>query len=226
MSSILRLACRAALILLALSPSAFAQGRSPGTGNPDEHFVPWKFIEKEVPPPKGPFTLYWLPASTEETKHSRLLTSRSLGEAADRCVSFEIVVPGSAAVVEKLGATGKVPAALLADREGQIIRRVENVRGVLRAEDVERMLTRVLSARDEAMYAQMKEANQQASAGNKTAAIELYRKIWDDRCLFPLAGTEAQRALKNLGVIVQEPPSVLPPDPSLQPHPPKPPTYN
>lgn len=222
MSSILRPARCAAILLLVLSSAAFAQ-RAPGTGNPDEHLVPWKFLEKEVPPPKGPFTVYWLPASNQERERSRLLTSRPLGEAANRCVDFEIVVPGSAAAIEKLGATGKVPTALLANREGRVIRRVDNVRGVLRAEDVERMLTGELSARDDTMYAQMKDAHQQAAAGNKTAAIELYQKVWDDRCLFPLAGTEAQHALKNLGVVVQEPPSVLPPDPNLQPPSVKPP---
>jgi hypothetical protein len=217
----------AALVLLVLCPPAFAQSRNrggqqprrdgPGTGNPEENLVPWKFIEKDVPPPKGPITLYWLPASIAETERSPLMTSLSLGEAALRCVDFQVVVPGSPAI-EKLEAVGKVPTALLADREGHILRRAENVRGVLRADEVERMLSSELAARDEAMYRQMKEASQQTSAGNKSAAIELYKKIWDDRCLFPLAGTEAQRALKNLGVVVQEPPAVHPPDPNLKPH--------
>jgi hypothetical protein len=225
--ALLRPLCCVALLLLIIAPSAYAQrggSRSdqprrsgPGTRNPDEHLVPWKFIEKDVPPPKGPITLYWLPASLEEAERSRLMTSRALGEAATRCVDLEIIVAGSAAVVEKLGAAGKVPTALLADREGRVIRRAESVHGALRAEDVERMLADELSARDEAMYREMTEAKQQAGAGNKQAAIDLYKRIWDDRCLFPLAGNEAQRALKSLGVIVQEPPAVRPPDPNLQP---------
>jgi len=225
LTTLLRSACCAALVLLVASPqaSALSQGRQPrrggpGTGNPEEHPVPWKFIEKDVPPPKGPITLYWLPASEEEMNRSRLMTARVLEEAGARCVDLEIVVPGNVSAIEKLGVAGKVPAALLADREGRIIGRIDNVRGVLRTEDVERMVSGELSARDETMYRQMAEAGQQARAGNKNAAIDLYRKIWDDRCLFPLAGTEAQRALKNLGVIVQEPPSVPPPDPNLQPH--------
>ena len=181
----------------------------------------WRVIEKDVPPPKGPIVLYWLPASAEEMERSLLMTSSALGEAATRCVDLEIVAPGSAAAVAKLGAAGKVPAALLADRDGRIIARTDNVRGVLRADEVERMVNDALSARDQAMCREMREANQQAAAGNNNAAIDLYKKIWDDRCLFPLAGTEAQHALEKLGVVVKEPPSSPPPDPNLQLHPPK-----
>jgi hypothetical protein len=220
-------ACLVALALLLAVPQTYAQSRGrggqqsrrggPGTGNPDEHLLPWKFVEKDVPLPKGPITLYWLPASLDDSERSRLMTSRALGEAVTRCVDLEIIVNGSAAVLDKLGVAGRVPVAVLADGQGRVVRRTENVHGVLRAEDVERMVADELSARDEAMYREMTEANRQASAGNKQAAIDLYKKIWEDRCLFPLAGSEAQRSLKALGVIVQEPPSAPPPDPNLQP---------
>ena len=80
----------------------------------------------------------------------------------------------------------------------------------------ERMLSGELSARDDAMFKEMMEAGQQASAGNATAAIDLYKKIWDDRCLFPLAGRDAQRALKTLGVTVKETPPPPPVDPDVQ----------
>jgi hypothetical protein len=39
--------------------------------------------------------------------------------------------------------------------------------------------------------------------------------LWDERCLVPTAGTEAQHALKNLGVIVVEPPPHIAVDPNL-----------
>jgi hypothetical protein len=221
MSKTLRSVACAVLLLLVAAPQVSAQRQprrgGPGTGNPEEHLVPWKFIEKDVPPRTTPLTLYWLPASKDDTERSPLMASTALFEAATRCVDFQIVLPGSAAVVEKLGAAGKVPAALLADRDGHILRRADNVHGVLRADEVERMLNSELAARDEAMYREMREASREASAGNKSAAIALYQKIWDDRCLFTLAGTEAQRALKALGVVVQEPPAVHPQDPNLRP---------
>jgi hypothetical protein len=221
-------AARVALVLLFLAPHLYAQsgGRGgqprrsgPGTGNPDEHLVPWKFLEKDAPLPKAPITLYWLPASLEEVNRSRLMTSRTLLEDTTRCVGLQIVLPENVAIIEKLGATGRIPTALLADGQGNVTRRVENARGSLRAEAVEQMLSDGLAARDEAMYRQMAEAHRQASAGDKAVAIDLYKKIWDDRCLFPLAGRDAQRALKSLGVTVNETPELRPADPYLQPPP-------
>ena len=211
------------VLLFCLAPPAFAQSREqqsrrggPGTGNPDEHRVPWKFLQTDALLKEQPVTLYWMPVSLEQTGKSRLMTSEILREAATRCVGLEIVLPERAAILDKLGVSGKIPAALLTDREGRVIRRTDNARGALAAEDVERMLSAELSARDHAMFKEMMEAGQQASAGNATAAIDLYKKIWDDRCLFPLAGRDAQRALKTLGVTVKETPPPPPVDPNVQ----------
>jgi hypothetical protein len=203
------------LAILFLTPYLFAQRRGgPGTGNPDEHRVPWKFLEKDAIVDKTPITLYWLPASLDETKRSPLMTSRVLLENSMRCVGLEIVLPENVATIEKLGATGKGPTAVVADAQGNVIRRI---RDLFRVEAVEQILVDELAARDEAMYRQMTEANRAAGAGEKEAAIGLYKKIWDDRCLYPIAGNDAQRALKKLGVIVQEAAAAKPPDPYLQP---------
>jgi hypothetical protein len=145
------------------------------------------------------------------------MTSSVLIVAATRCVNLEIVLPERTKMVQTLGATGRMPAAVIVDRHGTVVRRVENVRGVLAAEAVERMVSDELAARDEAMYKEMSDAGREARSGNNPAAIDLYQKIWQDRCLFPLAGHEAQRALKDLGVIVKEPPSTIAADPNLQP---------
>jgi len=211
------------VVLVCLASLAFAQSEQPprrggpGTGNPDEHRVPWKFLQTDVLMNDQPVTLYWMPLSLEQAEKSRLMTSATLREAATRCVGLEIILPERTAVLDKLGVAGKIPAALVTDREGHVIRRAENARGALTAEEVERMINAELSARDEAMYKEMIEANQQTAAGNNTAAIDLYKKIWDDRCFFPLAGRDAQRALKNLGVIVKEPPPAPPVDLNVQP---------
>jgi hypothetical protein len=188
----------------------------PGTGNPDEHLVPWKYAEKGAPLAKATtIGLYWLPASSDEMQKSALRTSRSLLEADLRCVSLLVVLPDDAATIEKLGATGKLPTAVLLDSEGVVIRRAESVRGVLRPAAVEQIVSDELGARDEAMYHDMAEARRRVGSGDSDGAIRLYQKIWDDRCLFPLAGTEAQRALKLLGVTVVEVPKPLAADPGL-----------
>jgi hypothetical protein len=193
------------------------RGRSgPGTGNPDEHLVPWKFLSKGGELVKGPIVLYWLPASTEEIKRSPLLTSQGLREATARCIGFEIVVPDDTMTIEKLGGSGKLPVAALVDSQGRVIRTVGNVRGALSVPAVERMLSDELAVRDDAVYRELSEAKTRANMGEKEKSIELYRKIWDDRCLYPLIGTEAQRALKSLGVVVHDTPAPAPVDPNVK----------
>jgi len=163
----------------------------------------------------APLVLYWLPASAQETEVSPLLTSRELVQATDRCISFAVVLPADAAMIEKLGETGKLPAIVLADAKGSVLGRVEGSRGRIAAPPVEKIVRDELNKRGETMYARMTEAKKRAASGDKEGAIDLYRKLWDERCLFPLAGREAQTALKGLGVVVVEPPPQIMIDPNL-----------
>ena len=217
----MRFVCAAALALLAVAPLAQAQYQprrgGPGTGNPDEHRVPWRFVQGDSLASDRPITLIWIPATLEQVDTSRLTTSNALRVASTRCVDMEIAMPDRAAIMKKLGVDGRAPAAVLVDRKGDVIRRAESAHGVLAVEEVERMVNGELAARDEAMYRDLTAASRQERAGNNAAAIELYKKIWDDRCLFPLAGSEAQRALARLGVVVKEPPPTSPVDPNLKP---------
>jgi hypothetical protein len=213
------------LLILIASLPVVAQGRGgggrvrsgPGTGNPEEQLPRWRFVEKGAPPPvTTPLALYWLPASNAEMDRSPLLNSHALLDASVRCVALEAIVPPNVAIVEKLGVAGKLPAAVLVDSHGTVIRRVESAGGVLKLLAVEQMVSAELNAHDEAMFRNITEAQRQAVAGNKQTAIDLYRKVWDERCLFPTAGQEAQGALKALGVVVLETPVPPPPDPNLK----------
>jgi hypothetical protein len=115
------------LILLSAVPSAFAQsGRvrsGPGTGDPYENLVPWRFLDKGGALINAPLVLYWLTATQQEAEQSPLLSSKELILASDRCVSFEIVLPEDAVTIAKFGEAGKLPAALLTDAKGNVIRR-------------------------------------------------------------------------------------------------------
>ncbi len=208
----------ATCLLLILVPEAFPQsGRrsGPGTGDPYERLVPWRFASTGAPLVKATLALYWLPATVDETEHSPLLTSQELVQAADRCLEFEIVLPADVPTISKLGESGKLPAVLLIDGKGEVIRRIEGERGRLSPPAVEKVVRDVLKDRDETMYQTMTEARKRAGSGDKNGAIELYRKLWDERCLFPLAGEQARHALKDLGVIVVEPPPAKLIDPNL-----------
>jgi len=207
----LRLLCTAALAV-ALVPAAFAQRgqtpvrRGPGTGNPDIQLVPWKYLQSDTLVHDAPVTLYWLPANAGQVTQSPLFDDKPLVTAATRCVGFEIVMPERATAVHNLGETGKVPAVLILDREGKIIRKFENPNGELRTIEVEKLLQSELDARDQDMFRSIMAASQEATAGRNQNAIGIYKKIWDDRCLYPLAGEEAKHALATLGVKVEEPP--------------------
>jgi hypothetical protein len=207
--------------LLLLPLHAYAQSRrggarsGPGTGDPYERLVPWHFLEKGGPLLDAPLVLYWLPASSKETERSPLLSSQELERDADRCLSFEIVLPEDRLTIEKFGETAKLPAVVLADAKGTVLRRVEGVGGRLAIASVEKMVRDEFDSRGEAMYVMVSEARKRVGTGDKQGAIDLYRKLWDARCLVPTAGTEAQQALKNLGVIVIEPPAHIAVDPNL-----------
>jgi len=207
----LRLLCTAALVAV-LVPAAFAQRseapvrHGPGTGNPDVQLVPWKYLQSDTLVHEAPVTLYWLPANEGQVTQSPLFDSKTLVTAATRCVGFEIVMPERTTVVHNLGEAGKVPAVLIVDRDGKILRKFENPNAELLTKDVEKLLTSELDARDQTMFRSMMAASQEATAGRTQNAISIYKKIWDDRCLYPLAANEAKRELAQLGVNVQDTP--------------------
>jgi hypothetical protein len=208
--------CTLLIPLHGLAQSRRGGARSgPGTGDPYESLVPWHFAEKDGAFVDAPLVLYWLPASSKETERSPLLASPELVRDADRCLSFEIVPPEDRVTIEKFGATGKLPALVLADAKGNVLRRVDGAGGRIATASVEKMVRDELGARGDAMYGRVTEARKRVSGGDKQGAIDLYRKLWDERCLFPTAGTEAQQSLKKLGVIVEEPPAHIAIDPNL-----------
>lgn len=217
--------------LLLIPLYAFAQSdrervrSGPGTGDPYESLVPWHFLEKGGALLDAPLVLYWLPASSKETERSPLLSSQELVRDADRCLSFEIVLPEDRVTIEKFGATGKLPAAILADAKGSVLHRVDGAGGRLAIPSVEKMVRDEFNRRGEAMYATVVEAKKRVASGDKQGAIDLYRKLWDERCLAPAVGLDAQQSLKDLGVIVVEPPAHIAVDPNLTiaPAKPKPP---
>lgn len=216
-----------AVLLLIASLPLFAQsnnrgrnGQRIGPGSIDEidPNVAWKFLQEDAVLHEKAITVYWLPATLKDAQKSPLLTAKSLLDATTRCVDFEIVLPERAAPIAKLFPSGPPPAGVMVDREGKVIRTATS------AKEIEKMVSAELDARDEAMLHTMTEADAQVRAGNNAQAIELYRKIWDDRCLFTLAGSEAQRSLKRLGVMVAEPatksPQSPPPPVKIEPKPP------
>jgi len=167
-------------------------------------FVPWKVIAPGESPAKSPLTLYWLPASRADFKHSELLFSRPLTSYASQCVAMHVIRADDAAMIEKLGVGGALPVAVLIDGDGKQLGKVDNDRGALNVAAVEKLVREQLRAREAVLDARLDDARKKAVAGDRDAAVATYRSIWDLRCVFPRKAREAERELKKLGVTVAD----------------------
>jgi tetratricopeptide (TPR) repeat protein len=176
----------------------------PGGGmSPQVYFVPWKVLNPGDEPATGALILYWLPATREEIKRSELLASRPLTLFAAQCVAMQVIRPDDAASIEKLGETGKLPAAVLADGSGKVLTKLDAGNGGVRLGSVENMVREELNAR-EAAIDKLLGAARKSEAADKDGATALYKQVWEQRCLFPHKGKDARKALKKLGVAVED----------------------
>ena len=187
----------AAFLTLALHSARAAERDGTASG---AAFVPWKVIARGEAPPRGMLVLYWIPLSRDDFRRSELLTYRPLTTYPPQCVAMSVVQADDADTIARLGATDKLPAAVLAGEDGRVIGAVGNDRGALRAPDVDKLLRDAIAAREERLDRDLDDAPKKLSAGERDAAVTLYRRVWEQRCLFPRHAREAERALKKLRV--------------------------
>lgn len=164
---------------------------------PHVSLVPWKIVEPgaEV---HAPLILFWVPASRDELRRSKLLTSEELTLYSSQCVAMRVVRSDDWPKLDELDAEGQLPVAVLADGDGAIIARVEGVDGALAIEDVEEMVRDEIDRRASEAEEMLDDAREKADAGETDAAIALYRVVWGRRCVCPRQARDAQRALKKL----------------------------
>jgi len=203
----------AAVVLSILVPIASATcgggggggmgGMAPGGGGgfPQQqvYYVPWK-LAKTGDIPAGGLVLYWFPSSPEELQRSSLRVSRPLSLYATQCVAMEVADPGSE-IRAKLAADDRLPVAVLATPEGTVVGKLENKNGMLKVEDVEKLLSNEVKQREEKLDNQLRAAKETAKS-DKDAAIPLYRAVVDQKCMFPKKAKDAAKELKKLGVEV------------------------
>jgi hypothetical protein len=191
-----------AIAALALAGRAFAGNELslvPSTGSAQHvTFVPWKVLNQGDEPPQGDLILYWLPATREEIRHSPLVTSRPLAIYSAQCVSMQLVRPEDEETIARLESEGALPAAVLTDRDGRVVARVDADHGLLRLSAVEKMVREEIALRDAAADRTLDDARSRLEAGDAKGATALYRSVSDARCLFPRKAREAEKALKKL----------------------------
>src|SRR5438105_12535435 len=103
----------------------------------------------------------------------------------------------------KFAAEDTLPVAVLAASDGGIVGKLENKKGRLNVEDVEKLLGSEMKKREDALDNQLRAAKETAKS-DKDKAIPLYRGVAEQKCMFPKKAKEAAKELKKLGVEVGE----------------------
>ncbi|MDT5294511.1 MAG: hypothetical protein QOJ76_1391 [Acidobacteriota bacterium] len=171
---------------------------SGGSSSPQVYYVPWKVREAKDPAASG-LVLYWFPLTSEELKKSSLRESRSLSLYASQCVSMELADYRTPAG-QKLMGDSKAPVAVLATPDGAPIGKAENKDGILKVEQVEKLVETEVKRREGTLDANLKDAKDKSKAGESAAAVQLLRTVLDQKCMFPGKAKEAAKELKKLGV--------------------------
>ena len=187
----------AAILTLALLPARAADN---GGLASNVVFVPWKILNIGDHPPATELVLYWIPLSSDDFRHSELLTYQPLTAYSHDCVSFSVIRADDDATIARLEASGKLPIAVLTGADGHIISSVQNEHGALQTAAVEKLLRDAIHAREESLDRDLDDAPKKLGVGDRDGAAALYRRVWEHRCLFPRHAREAERALKKLGV--------------------------
>ena len=167
--------------------------------DPQVYQVPWRVLKPQDPPVTTGLVLYWFPSSTNEWQQSSLRTSRDLALYATQCVTME-VSDVHTPTGQKLASDAALPIAVLAEADGTVIGRVENKNGMLKAEQVEKLVAGEIKQRESTLDKQLKDAKEKAKSGDNAAAIQIYRGVYEQKCLFPKKAKDAAKELKKLGV--------------------------
>jgi len=169
---------------------------------PQAYVVPWKTVAANDKPLSTPIVVMWFPAEADEIDQSELNVSRMLTLYSAQCVGLQLVKPDDAATIAKFDVVTKRPIVLLV-ADGKVKDHVGPTGRTITVSSVENMIHHELYQRETAMDALMETAKTQSST-NKDAAIAAYQKVWEQRCLVPRQGRDAQKALKRLGVTVKD----------------------
>lgn len=211
--------CLAAFLLLFLTGPAVATCGGGGGGGlggaasvgggtgaePTVYRVPWVIVGpgQSVPGGDTALILYWLPISSEDALGSALQTSRMLTLASARCVAMVLVTPDHQALHKAFGAVAGEPLAVLQTADGREIGRVLAKKGKLPSGEVDKLVDATLGQREKEAKALIDGAEKKA-AQDKNGAVADLQKVWQDRCLLPSQGKKAAKALKKLGVLVEQ----------------------
>jgi tetratricopeptide (TPR) repeat protein len=169
-----------------------------GNGNEVVYHVPWKYQKATDKPVTEGLVLYWFPASKTEMQNSSLKESRDLSLYASQCISMQLA-DGQTANADKLLGDSKLPVAVLANPDGTTVQKLENTNGKLKVTDVEKMVGGEIKTRGANLDKNLADAKTKADGGDKAGAIQLYKTVAAEKCMFPKKAKTATAELKKLG---------------------------
>ncbi|HET6330969.1 MAG TPA: hypothetical protein VFF76_09295 [Holophagaceae bacterium] len=174
-----------------------------GGGQEEVFVVPWKIYGPSTPLPGDALVhVLWFPTGPAEAKASRLRASRLLSLYGARCVAMDLVTDNNTALREKYNAPPQTAQVVFTAQDGSELGRVASGPKGFDVYEVEKVLSKTLDSREEALKQQLKEAKTKQEAGDKAAATATYQQVLGWKCLFPKPAKEAAKALKELGVPV------------------------
>jgi tetratricopeptide (TPR) repeat protein len=174
-------------------------GSSGATSEEQVYPVPWKLVKPDDPPFPSELIVYWFPSSALEFQKSSLRNSRTLSLYASQCVTMGVADAGTS-VGQKLVPADKLPVVVLARPDGRVVGKAENKNGFLKVDQVEKLVDNEIKLREDAIKQQMKEAKEREKSGDKDGAVQAYRAVLEQKCLFPGKAKNAAKELKKLGV--------------------------
>lgn len=162
------------------------------------YHVPWKIRDAKAAAPTEGLILYWFPSAKEELKSASILESRDLSLYAGQCVAMT-VADSTIPNFKDLVGESPLPVVVLANPDGTVVSKVENSKGKFKVGDVEKAVGGEIKTRKANVETSLKDAKAKNGAGDKTAAIELYKSVAAQKCMFPDKAKEATKELKKLG---------------------------
>src|SRR5467141_3430500 len=168
-------------------------------GDEQVYQVPWKLVKPDDTLTAGGLVVYWFPSSGQEFQLSSLRNSRSLSLYASQCVTMGVADAGTS-LGQKFLNGEKLPVVVLAKSDGTVINKLENTKGFLRVEQVEKLVESEMKQREETIKQQLKAAKEKAKSSDKESAIPLYRSVLNEKCLNTGKAKDAAKELKKLGV--------------------------
>ncbi len=182
-------------------PRSSMSGRN-GQPQPEVYVVPWKIVAPGDKPLSTPIVAMWFPADAGESDQAELNVSRMLTLYSAQCVGLQLVKPDDAGTIARFDVAAKRPIVLLVV-DGKVVDHAGPTGRAITVSSVENMIHHELFQRETALDSLMETAKNQSST-DKEAAIATYQKVWQQRCLAPRQGRDAQKALKRLGVTVKD----------------------